>query len=83
MIFRNEDVKEVIMETPDGHKHVRTTVRLQSGEELVFQEATIANICRAYLSLKTHPATRSIHLVGKRLSGHERKEGFADWQLIE
>ena len=38
MILRNEDIKEVIIETPEGHKHVRTTILLKDGEEIVMQE---------------------------------------------
>jgi hypothetical protein len=81
MIIRNEDISRVIVEIPAGHKHLRTTVSLADGAELVFQEAVIANIVRAYISIKTHPATTRIVLRGGPLA--ERKEGFAEWQLLE
>lgn len=81
MILRNEDIKEVRAEIPEGHKHIRTVVTLQDGSELVFQEATIANIVRAYISIKTHPVVRRVSLKGKRLAS--RKEGYAEWQLVE
>jgi hypothetical protein len=41
----------------------------------------MANLVRAYVSVKTHPSTTKICLKGRRLS--ERKKGFAEWQLIE
>lgn len=83
MILRNEDIKEVIIETPEGHKHVRTTILLKNGEEIVMQEATVANMCRAFMTLKTHPTRKSIRLVGQRIIGDEKKKGYAEWQLLE
>ena len=81
MIIRNEDIQEVRMEVPSGHRHLRTTVVLLSGEEIVFQEATVANIVRAFISVKTHPEKRSMKLAGRTVRG--AKEGFAEWQLLE
>ena len=81
MIIRNKDVSQVVVEIPAGHCHLRTTVSLGDGTELVFQEATIANIVRAYVSLKTHPTTTRIVLRGGPVA--DRKEGFAEWQLLE
>lgn len=81
MIFHNEDIKELIVEIPEGHKHLRTTIVLLDGEELVFQEATIANLVRAHITVKTHPTIKKVVLVGKRL--RERKDGYAEWQLVE
>ena len=80
-VFACSDIVEVRAEIPDGHKHVRTTVTLASGEALVFQEATIAAIFRAFATVKTHPVKKSVVLKGSRLS--ERKEGYAEWQLVE
>jgi hypothetical protein len=74
-------VREVFIETPEGHRHLRTRILLHDGTELTFQEATIANISRAYLSIKTHPQKSSIHLRGNVLQN--KKQGFADWQLLE
>jgi hypothetical protein len=71
----------LIAEIPEGHKHLRTMIVLQDGTEMVFQEATIANLVRAYIAVKTHPATKKVVLKGKRLT--ERKEGYAEWQLVE
>ncbi len=81
MIIRNEEIKELIAEIPEGHKHLRTTIILEDGTEFTFQEATIANLVRAYITVKTHPVTDRVRLKGGRLS--ERKEGYAEWQLLE
>jgi hypothetical protein len=81
MVIHNEDIREITAEIPDGHKHLRTTIVLQDGTEMMFQEATIANLVRAYITMKTHPVKRKVILKGKRLT--ERKEGYAEWQLIE
>lgn len=81
MIIKNEDVKEVIIEIPEGHKHLRTTLLLKNGREFIFQEATIANIVRAYITVKTHPEIERIYLKGRMLD--KRKEGYAEWQLLE
>ncbi|MBI5025935.1 MAG: hypothetical protein HZC12_04235 [Nitrospirae bacterium] len=81
MIIHNEDIKELIAEIPEGHKHLRVTVVLQDDTELVFQEATIANLVRAYITVKTHPTIKKVILKGKRLA--DRKDGYAEWQLVE
>ena len=81
MIISNEEVKRVVVEIPAGHRHIRTTIVLQDGQEFTFQEATIANLLRAYISVKTHPVHTTICLSGQRL--HIRKEDFAEWQLLE
>ncbi|RMG70679.1 MAG: hypothetical protein D6710_06970 [Nitrospirae bacterium] len=80
-IIKNEDVREVRVEIPEGHQHIRTTVVLRSGEELVFQEATVSNILRAFITVKTHPVKKSVVLRAKKLK--EKKEGYAEWQLLE
>ncbi|MEW6571452.1 MAG: hypothetical protein AB1390_09795 [Nitrospirota bacterium] len=81
MTIHNEDIKELTTEIPEGHKHLRTTIVLQDDTEFMFQEATIANLVRAYISVKTHPAIKKVTLKGKKLS--ERKAGYAEWQLVE
>jgi len=81
MIVRNEDIKEIIAEIPEGHKHLRTTIIFKDGSELTFQEAAIANLVRAYIAVKTHPSVTRVRLKGRNLS--ERKEGYAEWQLLE
>jgi|MudIll2142460700_1097286.scaffolds.fasta_scaffold00428_8 hypothetical protein len=81
MIVRNEDVKELVLEVPEGHTHLRTSLVLHDGSEMVLQEATVANLVRAYVTLKTHPCKKSVRLKGKRVD--QRKEGYAEWQLLE
>ncbi len=81
MIIRNEDVREILAEIPAGHRHLRTTILLQDGTELVLQEATVSALVRAYVGIKTHPTRTSVRMVGARLSGH--KDGYAEWQLLE
>jgi hypothetical protein len=81
MNIPNEDIVEVLAEIPEGHRHIRTRVILRDGTEFIFQEATVANIARAYVTLKTDPVKSSVRLKGKRLQ--ERKQGYAEWQLIE
>ena len=81
MIINNEDIKELTAEIIEGHKHLRTTLILQDGTELVFQEAAIANLVRAYIKVKTHPTTKRVKLKGRKLT--ERKKGYAEWQLVE
>jgi hypothetical protein len=81
MIIRNKDIKELIAEIPEGHEHLRIIIVLQDGTELVFQEATIANLVRAYITVKTHPTMNKVILKGEKLA--ERKSGYAEWQLVE
>ena len=81
MTIHNEDIKELTAEIPEGHKHLRTTIVFQDGSEFVFQEATIANLVRAYIIVKTDPVKRKVTLKGKSLS--KRKDGYAEWQLVE
>ena len=81
MNIRNEDIKEILVEIPEGHKHIRTKITLQDDTELVLQEAAIANITRAYITVKTHPQKESVKLKGRQLT--DKKDGYADWQLLE
>ncbi len=81
MIIANEEVKELIAEVPEGHKHLRTTIELHDGRSFTFQEATIANLVRAYIAVKTHPRRTKVRLSGGKLD--VRKEGYAEWQLLE
>ena len=81
MNISNEDIKEVLVEIPEGHRHVRTKIVLQDGTEYVFQEAAVANIVRAFITVKTHPEKISVRLKGRQMK--EGKQGYAEWQLIE
>lgn len=81
MNIKNEDIKEILVEVPDGHRHVRTRISLQDGTEFIFQEAAMANIVRAFITVKTHPEKSSVRLRGRKTE--QRKPGYAEWQLIE
>lgn len=81
MNIGNEDVKELVVEIPEGHRHIRTTIVLMDGTEFTFQEATIANLVKAYITVKTHPVTNRVSLKGEMLT--RRKDGYAEWQLLE
>lgn len=81
MIIANEEVKEFLVERPEGHKHLRTTIVMHDGKSFTFQEATIANLVRAYIAVKTHPQRKQVRLSGRKLD--DRKEGYAEWQLVE
>jgi len=81
VVIANEDVKSLIAEIPAGHKHLRTTIELHDGRTFTFQEATIANLVRAYIEVKTHPVLTSVGYTGRNLSA--RKDGYAEWQLIK
>ncbi len=80
-VLRNEDVREVVAEIPQGHRHMRATVRLADGTSFAFQEATVAAIVRAYVAVKTDPVRSRVVLRGRQVS--DRKEGYAAWQLLE
>lgn len=82
-ILSNADITEIIIAPPDRHQHLRTTIKLHSGEEIVLQEATVASLVRGYIGIKTHPTRKSCRLIGEELSEGEMKEGFAAWQLLE
>ncbi len=81
-VLRNEDVKRVVAFIPPGHRHVRFAVFL-GNEVLVFQEATINAIVRAFTQVALHPRRRALSLKLRELTKAERKEGYAKWQLIE
>ena len=80
IVLRNEDVTRVMMGTPKKHRHIRTIIETED-ESYIFQEATIAGIVRAYITLKTDPTIYGVELVGKRCE--EGKEGYAKYQLLE
>jgi hypothetical protein len=81
MDIPNEDIREVLVAIPEGHAHIRTRIVLGDGTELIFQEAAMANILRAFVTVKTDPEKTSVRLRGRRLAG--RKKGYAEWQLME
>ena len=54
---------------------------LHDDTTFTFQEATIANLARAYIAIKTHPRLTKMPMSGRKLD--DRKEGYAAWQLME
>lgn len=82
-VIRNEDVSRVLIGVPDGHKHLRICLELENACTLVFQEATVENILRAYTTIKTHPSFRAIELKMETLTAEQLKEGYATHQLLE
>jgi hypothetical protein len=81
-VIRNQDIKRVLIGIPKGHKHLRICIELKNGNNIIFQEATIANISRTYITLKTHHYIRAQELVMKP-THVELKEGYARHQLLE
>lgn len=81
MEIRNEDIQEVTVGVPEGHRHIRTCIVLRDGTEFVFPEAAVANILRAFVTVKTHPVKTAVRLKGKSME--HRKKGYAEWQLVE
>ncbi|MDQ7787425.1 MAG: hypothetical protein RDU01_07435 [Thermodesulfovibrionales bacterium] len=81
MLIPNEEIKELIVEIPEGHTHLKVTFVLKDRQEITFLEAAIANLVRAYVTVKTHPTKARIHLVGQYID--KGKQGFAEWQLLE
>jgi hypothetical protein len=82
-IVRNEDVSRVLVGVPRGHKHLRIFIQLENGSALIFHEATVANMIRAYITVKTHPSARAQELEAQTLTPEQRKEDFAQHQLVE
>jgi hypothetical protein len=78
-VLRNQNVCRVVIGVPQGHQHIRTIIETKH-ERLIFQEATIANLVRAYITLKTHPTQLGIELMLKEITG---KEGYTRFQLLE
>jgi len=82
-LMKTCDVVRVVAFIPPGHRHTRVLVELGTGEKLIFQQATIDGVIRAYAAVALHPCRKVCELILKRLTTKERKEGFAKWQLVE
>ncbi len=76
----NEQIQTILGGTPTDHKHLRFFIQTDR-QCLVFSEATIANLVRAYVILKTHPVKNAIRLM--QTSPLSRKADFATVQLLE
>ena len=82
-VIRNEDIQKVLLGTPKDHKHLRVCIKMKDNSFIIFQEATIANILRSYMTIKTHPTIRAQQLELKRLTSKELKKDYATHQLLE
>lgn len=81
MIIKNEDIYSVLLAVPEGHRHLRLALTTKGGETVVLQEAAVAAIVRAYVTVKTHPQMRAIKLISAK--PEHLKDGYAADQLIE
>ena len=81
--IRNEDIEKVLIGIPKGHKHLRVCVKLKNNSVMIFQEATIANILRAYVTIKTHPTIKAQELKMCMMDKTSQKQGYALHQLLE
>ena len=79
-VYKNEDIKRMVVFIPKGHKHIRIMIETEN-ESMIFQEATVAGLVRAYINIKLHPMRNAIELRRTRLE--KRKSGYALYQLIE
>jgi hypothetical protein len=80
-VVRNEEVAGIVAEVPEGHRHLRTTITFDDGCSITFQEATVAALVRAYITVKTDPVRNRVALSGRKLES--RKQDYAEWQLLE
>ncbi|MET1160822.1 MAG: hypothetical protein ABWW65_07670 [Thermoprotei archaeon] len=79
-VYKNEDIEEIVMAIPRNHYHVRALIKFND-QAIVLQEAALAAITRAYLSILLHPTRKGIILTRKYIRTH--KPGYAPVQLIE
>lgn len=79
--FPNAEIVRVMVGIPAGHKHLRTVIETSNGEQFLFQEATVANMVRAYTLIKTHPRKKAVELRLERLE--DQKPRYAKFQLVE
>ncbi len=77
------DVLALEVAVPPGHRHLRAVLELRDGREVELQEAALAALVPAYISIKTAPLRQRSRLVGRSLGQDEGKPGFALWQLLE
>ncbi len=71
MIIKNEDIDSVLLAVPEGHRHLRLALKTKDGKKVVLQEAAVAAIVRAYVTVKTHPQMRAIKLTSARPEASE------------
>ncbi|WP_457619878.1 hypothetical protein [Methanopyrus sp.] len=78
-VFSNYDIVRAKIGVPEGHRHIRTEIETRDGRRIVFQEATISNLLRAFVTVKTRPDVVCVELERKKFDVPE----YAEWQLIE
>ena len=81
LVIRNQDVLRALVGIPEGHQHIRAILFLKQGLVIELQEATLANLVRAYVTIKTHPAVEAVELAQRASASW--KPGYAAFQLIE
>ncbi|HEY3347987.1 MAG TPA: hypothetical protein VGK71_10230 [Nitrospirota bacterium] len=74
-------IESALLAVPVGHRHLRLAVKTDTGETLVFREADVAAVVRAYTTIKTHPQRRAVKLEMAKVD--DAKDGYAGEQLIE
>ncbi len=80
LVFPNESVQRILLGTPTGHKHVRVFIETDE-TVLVFHEATVANLLRAFVTIQTHPQKTAVELVQQK--SDRFRPGFARVQHLE
>ncbi len=79
-IIRNSKIQRILLGVPLNHTHIRALIELNDGTKLVFHEAVLAGIVRAFLTIKLDPLRDAIELTNMELAN--RRVGFAKHQLI-
>ncbi|OYT49671.1 MAG: hypothetical protein B6U73_05080 [Desulfurococcales archaeon ex4484_204] len=82
-VLKNQDVKRVVAFIPRGHRHVRLAIETSWGDVIILQQAVVDAVLRAYAQVAAHPVRRGVELRLARIGKELRKEGFAEWQLVE
>ncbi len=80
-VLRTDEISKIWFGRPSGHRHFRLAIQLADGEILVFPEAPVAALVRAYIDVKTHPTKRAVELEARSVPG--RKRDYAPTQLLE
>lgn len=81
-VYRNSDIIKIAAFIPPCHKHLRLVV-VTKDQIVVFHEATVAAIVRAYINIISHPIKRAVEYVQVKLDKDRKKPSYAEHQLIE
>ncbi|MDZ7331858.1 MAG: hypothetical protein ONB31_07750 [candidate division KSB1 bacterium] len=76
-----QNVMQMLFGIPENHKHCRLVLKTEQAATLVFSEALVAAIVRAYVTVKTHPTQGGLEMTSQPISNG--KADFATWQLLE